>query len=162
MSVSARDFHDIVRPQISAKIGGGDLVQVEGQDSQWDTLAAVDAWQILPDGAGMRALAARVQWTPSSFQTWTVRRSLLSGHRTEWPKISEIDPTILRPALHIQGYIDTPGGQLVDAACIRTSQLVQLILGDHYWIQPNGQDGTEFACVSWDEAERQGMEVWRV
>lgn len=113
LTKSAAAFRDIVWPNISAGLGGGDLVPVESVASagfvkDLDVLAGVDAWQLVRP-SGIRPLASRVQAGWGRMNTFTIRWSLPSGGRTEIDKrIAAIRDGYLYPAVTVQAYLDCP------------------------------------------------------
>jgi hypothetical protein len=166
ISASALDFRAKVWPLFADHLGGGELVPVETvTDSAFtkllDTQSGIDAWQVLGSG-GIRGLASRVQWGPTCWESWTVRTNRVTGARTEIDKLLEVDATLLRPAYHIQAYLSGPGGVVLGAACIRTTDLVRMLLaGVHGPERRNPVDGALFVPIWWDAASRE-CEVWQI
>lgn len=166
MTQSAQDFKAVVWPRLAPGLGGGELIPVETvTDSPFarllDMEAGIDAWQLLQTG-GMRAIASRVQWGLTCWETWTIRRRRINGSQTEYDKLINADLTLARPGLHIQAYLARRGGPLLGAACIRTADLIRLLLaGKHGEERVNGQDGVPFIPVHWDMAMDQGYTVWK-
>jgi hypothetical protein len=166
ISASALDFRELVWPRFAAALGGGSLVPVESvTDSAFakllDTQAGIDAWQVVGTG-GLRGVASRVQWGGTCWDSWTVRTQRVSGARTERDKLIDPDFTLIRPSYHIQAYVDGRGGRLLAAACIRTNDLVRMVLGGLVGPErTNPVDGARFVPVWWDAAEQEGFQVWR-
>ncbi|MEI2454852.1 hypothetical protein [Lysobacter firmicutimachus] len=170
LSDSARDFQDIVWPQIAALplIQGGDLRPVEAVAEknfrdELDLLSGIDAWHILDGRAGMRGIASRVQWG-QAHSSFTIRTRVASGQETEFHKrlraIRNIDEGHLYPHLTVQAYLDERKGQLLAAAVVRTRELIETAavlvekrerlrpLPHLYGFRPNA-DGTEFLYLNW-------------
>jgi hypothetical protein len=141
---SAEALRRLVWPMIAERVGGGDLLPVEGvpddlMRKSLDTIAGVDALQILGDGSGMRAIGSRVQGTKRGlqpFNTFTVRYDLPSQSKTEWQKRREAlaDPSLglLYPALTVQAYCEEPGPsgapfeRVLTAAVVHTNDLIRV------------------------------------
>lgn len=140
---SARVLREVVWPVISERIGGGRLISVEtvtsaGFAREIDTLAGVDAWQVI-DGRGMRGLASRVQAGPAAlnedgepWNTFSVRYRLPSGRPTEYHKRrAEIEGARLgwlRPHLTCQAYVtDWLSPQMLAAAVAMTEDIILAI-----------------------------------
>lgn len=165
MGASALDFRERVWPIVSRYLGGGDLIPVEAvTDSLFakllDSQAGIDGWQLVGSG-GIRGIASRIQWGATCWRSWTIRTRTTSGARTEYDKLVDADGTLLRPAYHVQAYLDQRGGAVLAAGCIRTNDLIRLLLaGRHGPERRNPTDGTYFVPVWWDDAASD-YEVWR-
>jgi hypothetical protein len=165
MRQSNEDFVRVVWPAIGDRIGGGTIVPVETVvEHQFakdlDILAGVDVWQKLDGDLGMRGIASRVQWGHSVYRTFTIRRSLPSGHDTEYQKRRyAIDGKrgLLYPHVTIQAYLDSKGGDLMAVAACRTSDLIDLC--DEGRVRQNGNDGKTFYYVNWADFEMKGRPI---
>lgn len=166
IAASARDFRDIVWPCFAERFQHGSLIPVESvTDSNFtrllDQQSGIDAWHVVSTG-GIRGIASRVQWKGRFWESWTVRTRLRSGRPTEYHKLTTLDMTLLRPAYHIQAYLVQPGGPLRGAACMETTGLIRMLLaGKHGKELPHPDGQSWFVPVWWDDAEREGLEVWR-
>jgi len=170
LSASARDFQDIVWPQISTTplVNGGVIRPVEAVaemnfKDDLDLLAGIDAWQIQHSPTAMRGIASRVQWG-GCHESFSIRTKLPSGSETEFQKrlraIQNIDDGHLYPHLTIQSYLNRREGQLLAAAAVKTKDLIEnakiLVENrdrlsyrpDFYGFITNG-DGTEFLYMKW-------------
>ncbi|AKJ28711.1 hypothetical protein [Caldimonas brevitalea] len=173
LSDSARDFQDIVWPQVSRLplVGGGTLRPVEAVAAsnfrdELDLLAGIDAWQIQHSSSGIRGLASRVQWG-RDHDSFSIRLKLPSGKETEYHKrlhaIERKDEGFLFPHLTIQAFLDKKGGRLLSAAAIKTEDLMAAAQSlverkerDHlkncpklYGFKRNA-DGSEFVFMAWE------------
>lgn len=81
---SVYDFYRLVLPILS-QLTGWRFVAVEGIVSDkhkdlvhlFDTLAGIDLFVITPNG--IRGVANRVQWSPVSYNTFTIRKERWTG-----------------------------------------------------------------------------------
>lgn len=165
MGLSARYFRDEVWPLFEERLGGGRLVPVESvTDSEFakllDTQAGIDGWQLVSDG-GIRGIASRVQ-VGRCWRSWTIRTKTRYGGKTERDKLLDVDLTLLRPSLHIQAYTASLREPPSAAACIRTADLIRLLVATSSREMSNPQDGNLFVPIWWDDALAQGYEVWKV
>ena len=139
MSDSSYDFQRTVWPYVCPKIGGGELVMVEGHASDamramLDMQAGIDGWHV-HSTEGLRGIGSRVQWLKTGvrpFNTFTVRRSRASGAETEYEKRCRAiygHGGYLYPHLTIQAYIREPRrqGDLVSLGIARTCDVVEYI-----------------------------------
>jgi hypothetical protein len=161
LSASAQDFLQVVVPAIRPLIGNGRIEPVESTVTadfrrDLDVLAGIDAWQIVEQDGRMRGLASRVQWGPKVWRSFTVRVARPNGARTE--KAKRIDAFLrpqggwLLPALTIQAYLLRPGGPLIEAGVIRTTDLLDFIIRNPCQ-RPlhNPSDGVLFEPYWWDD-----------
>lgn len=152
---SAYDFQRAVWPVIGDRVGGGDVKHVESVASEGfardlDTMAGIDAWQILSNGRGIRGIASRVQWG-RPYRTFTVRRTTGNGGRTEYDKRLDAitsDRGLVYPHLTIHAYVTARRtGSLLAAAAVRTDELIRLC--DESRVRTNRDDGSTFFWVPW-------------
>jgi len=143
---SAGHFRRFVWPAIAPHIGGGVIESVEeaapeGRASAFikslDTLAGIDVWQVV-QGAGIRGIASRVQYTPrkyKAFETLTVRALTQVGSaETEFRKITRIvhrhNKGFLAPGLvchaYLRGEKDNAEG-LIHALLVRASDFYPVV-----------------------------------
>lgn len=164
MSLSAAYFRSQVWPLFADRLGGGELVPVESvTDSEFakllDTQAGIDGWQAVSTG-GVRGIASRVQ-IGTCWESWTIRSHLSSGRPTERDKLINADITLLRPSFHIQAYTESLHLPPAGAACIRTADLIRLLMVSTDGEMTNPVDGNRFVPVWWSDAIVQGYQVWR-
>lgn len=180
LSDSAHDFLRVVWPAISPWCRGGELKPVEAIapaqfERQLDTLAGIDAWQIIDD-AGIRGICSRVQWMPKKadgtydfYKTFTVRKRRTNGVSTEWEKrtlaLANKEAGFIRPALIVHAYVQMPRrmGELIYVCMCRADDLFSLakdeMEGAAWYPQRNGQDGNEFAVFRVDWLRRLDVKV---
>jgi hypothetical protein len=156
ISRSSTAFLDVVWPQIGPVFGGGQIIPVETvTDSEMakllDTRAGIDMWLVLGDS--MYGLASRVQWSDTSWDTFTVRRSLPSGASTEFDKRRHaITSGALYPRLTVQAYVSKDGSQLLSAAAIDTRHLIEMAERyDHQ--RRTAPGGNQFVYINWEQCE---------
>lgn len=145
MSLSKLCFENSVWNICAGYLGGGALMQMEGSpDSKLatvlDTLAGVDAWQIMK--TGMRGIASRVQTVPNGskpFNTFTVRLARESGASTEYEKRryaidswgEDVSFTgcreLLYPAITIQAYAHAWDGPVVSIGMAYTRDVIDFV-----------------------------------
>ncbi|MCP4677294.1 MAG: hypothetical protein GY854_17630 [Deltaproteobacteria bacterium] len=177
LSRSAGVFIDVVWPEISPLIGGGDYRSVESEkandlEHSLDTAAGIDGFQHLP-GGDMRSIASRVSYTDKPFDTFTIRYRRLNNKKTEWSKRQKAeapdDVGCLTPMLTIQAYVSQDGTELLSARIISTADLIeytekwlQANRADRLLVRTNSDDGTKFLVVPWSglEAEDVPMTRW--
>ncbi|MGD9749717.1 MAG: hypothetical protein AB7W59_01860 [Acidimicrobiia bacterium] len=139
---SSRAFQDFVWPVVEKVCGGGRLTLVEnstarGLAKEFDTLAGIDAWQLLDDRGFMRGIASRVQEIRPGrepYPTFTIRSCRFGGAATEFEKrlsaIRDRDSGALYPALTIQAYVRTwQYGPLLAAGVARTVDIFNHLAG---------------------------------
>lgn len=174
LSRSAADFQEIVWPVISDWFGGGELVPVEsvtaaGFSKELDMLAGIDAWQIKGNDL-IRGIGSRVQWIRDGGKRWdtfSVRRSRISGVKTEYEKrlyaIEHPHAGWLLPALTVQAYLRDTTRELLSVAAIFTPDLIQHIHkgveGIDYGVRPNADGRSDFYYVDWHILEARGMPI---
>lgn len=163
ISRSARQFRDLVWPQIGPLIGGGDLIPVEsvtesGFAKQLDWVG-IDAW-VIRAGPHMLGLASRVhKWM--GYETFTIRlRTDYGTTTTEYQKrvLALVTPGAICPHWTIDSYIKD--GRLVCAAAAATREVIAAV---HHigWADTN-YNGGRFWAVPWDELAESGATVIRV
>lgn len=164
---SARDFETIVWPEIKHWCRGGRLVQMEdpaalGLAKDWDTLAGIDAWQVVQD-VGIRGIASRVQWSPKPWHSFTVRTVRSSGYTTEMEKrlgALREDAGWLFPALTVQAYLPARGrGPLLYACMARTMDLYTYVENHRPPTRVNPVDGNVFSVLWVDNLRAHGVNV---
>lgn len=127
---SARDFLEVVWPQIRNWFGNGELIPVEAvTESEMakclDRNAGIDAWYIETEN-GIRGIASRVQWG-KDWKTFTVRIKTVFGSRTEYQKLSNaIKNDWLYPYWFVQAYL-TESKKLLNVARCKTKDLIEYI-----------------------------------
>lgn len=162
---SARDFKNIVWPEVAEWLGSGELIPAESVTDSYfckilDMYSGIDAWQVV-NNKGIRGIASRVQWGEINWKTWTIRYEKQSGAKTEYHRLMNLDTTLLKPSYHIQAYINKKGGELMGVACIKTEDLISMLTSKDYGSsRPNPEDGTLFLPVYWDRARELGFDVF--
>ena len=129
------------------------IIQIEGEFKQLleslDIYGGFDWW--VKFDKGIRGLASRIQWVEKSWDTWTIRKSKLSGNKTEYQKRTDaIAFEYLYPYYTLQAYITEDGGKLLSYAIAKTKDVISHIKED----QVRGQsDGTKFYYVKWEDVK---------
>ncbi|MXV07208.1 MULTISPECIES: hypothetical protein [unclassified Xanthomonas] len=171
LSQSALDFQTRVWPHIAShpRIGGGELHLVEANVDtalarDLDTLAGIDAWQVVGNRIGMRSIASRVQWGQDR-RTFSIRYRKPSGAETEYEKrlaaIRHPELGLSYPHLTVQAFLDERGGRVCSVAAITTEHLIlqaEKLLGWGRLVDGSDRrfglrrlpDGTEFLYMHWD------------
>lgn len=179
LEASKSDFLDVVWPAIKQWCGKGELVPCEGEVSdrlktQFDTLAGVDAWQII-DGVGMRGIASRVQPVASGrpWNTYTIRTARPSGAPTEYEKRLDAiksDRGLLYPALTVQAYVvktivdyktKKTAATLESVAVVKTKDLFLYVEKNRAKYRDRSvHDGSaKFIAIPWADLERDKVDV---
>lgn len=174
---SAKRFLDIVWPTMAPLCGGGAIMPVESSSSTdlkaaMDQLAGIDAWQLCKAEGRMRGLASRVQPSPFSYGTFTVRYTRTSGAETEYVKrkhtLELASEGWLWPWFTLQAYVHPHTHQLVAAAVVQTRELFWYI-EEQLRLHPedrdlrfdrNRQDGNVFLVIPWERLARTAQPVW--
>ena len=155
---SASDFQRLVWPALGRYLGGGRIVHVETITEtafarDLDFLTGIDAYQVTGNQRGIRGIASRVQWGPTAWRTFTVRRSTGNGGKTEYAKRKDAIESgrgLLYPHLTIQAYVSgRPNGRLLAAAAVRTDELIAMCAESRVRTTP--ADGSTFYWVPWSE-----------
>lgn len=118
-------------PKIKDELGGGELIAVEGDNSQiarmLDTCSGIDFIQAMPDG-GLRSLATRVSFGTKNWATFTIRYSRPSENITEYHKrCRDLLHSYLSPHLTLQAYFEPQTQKLLSCAAIKTLDLYKHI-----------------------------------
>jgi hypothetical protein len=172
LTESADLFLRLVWPAVAPMVRGGQMVPVEsvadaGMTKDLDTLAGIDAWQMLRSDCCMRGIASRVQ-PDKDWSTFTIRYSRATGAETEFKKrLRAIRDGMLYPALTIQGYVGREKASLLSAAVIRTADLFRFVeehIEESAWQKPPrmrtvGVDRNKFVAVPWAELQSAGINV---
>lgn len=144
LSRSKKAFQGLVWPELN-KFLKGKLDIVEGsqdkRDFDMDTQSGVDYWWV-ENGAGRTGLSSRVQADDGRrgfpYNTFTIRRSRITGTRTEYQKLVEARKNRrLYPALMIQSYITAwDDGELISFALAYTDSILDYIAKGKAGIKP--------------------------
>lgn len=146
-------FLKYIKPVLVEKLMADKIEIVEGDikelTNDWDVIAGIDYW-FINNKKGIRGIASRIQFNCSkSWNTFTIRKSKLSGAKTEYQKRKEaIENDWLYPYWVIQGYLDK-NGSLLSFALARTKDVIKMI--DNGFCETNvNPDGTVFYVVYWE------------
>lgn len=174
MTESSYAFKTYVWPKVGPWCGEGRLEIVESSTANgllrdFDTLAGIDAWQLLDDRGFMRGLASRVQVGAAQWRTFTVRKSRSSGAKTEFAKrleaIEKRREGALYPVLTIHAYVqDYRHGPLLSVAMVYTADLyeyLKLQISEGR-AKTRKTSNAEFYWVPWEElaASRVQIRMW--
>jgi hypothetical protein len=180
LSDSAYDFVRVVWPAIKDACGGGDLQPVEAVapkefEKQLDTLAGIDAWQII-NGKGIRGISSRVQWPDKGpggidgwWETFTIRASRSNGSTTELEKrirALKSKSGFIRPALLVHAYVQKPRREgLLNYVCmVRADELFALATEEHavdvWYSKTNPADGNKFSVFEVIRLRENGIKVF--
>lgn len=154
---SSKDFVEVVWPQVSGPLGGGDLIPVETVTANHfatilDRTAGIDAWIVQRD-RHVFGLGSRVQWMREDqvpYKTFTVRLKLPSGRPTEYAKRQDQIATrgSIYPEWTAQAYLADGDRRLLTAALASTRDVIAAVtLGVGF--ERSNPDGTRFWCVPW-------------
>lgn len=163
---SSEDFLKLVWPVIGPQFG--EIIPVETVTAnsfarELDARAGIDNWLIGIDGH-MRGLASRVQWTESSYDTFTIRIRARFGGPTEYHKRKKEIATdgALTPHYVCHAYVSTNRLRLVAVALGRMRDIIAAIDdGVGFAMRPNG-DGTQGWALPWQSLLERNVpiEVW--
>ncbi len=138
LSWSTENFKTLIWPELN-KVLQGKLDSIEGserdQDLDIDRQSGVDYWWVEKD-AGRTPISSRVQVDDGRkgfpYNTFTVRRSRVTGTRTEYQKLIEArENRRLYPSIAIQGYItQKQEGELVSFGVAYTDKILDYIAGN--------------------------------
>jgi hypothetical protein len=163
LSKSAKDFIQIVYPQIQNWFKKGKLVEVQAVTNSemsilLDQLAGIDAWYI-ETNKGIRGLASRVQYE-GNYQTFTVRKERETGARTEFEKLKyAINNNCVYPYWFCQAYLKY--GQIQSVALCKTVDLINYIEQGKEWkdyviLTASKFGRSTFFAVSWQKFAEKG------
>jgi hypothetical protein len=168
ISKSSEDFLRFVWPAIGAPFG--DVVPVETVTAnqfaaELDRRAGIDVW-LIGVGGDMRGLASRVQWTDSSYDTFTVRVRSRYGRATEYHKRkAEIasNGASISPYYFVQGYVSKDRTHLVAAAIARMRDVIKAVELDMGRLMPANGDGSQGFAVPWHKLQElnASIQIWR-
>jgi hypothetical protein len=160
---SSQDFLRLVWPAIGGEFGEVIPVETVTANSfarELDMRAGIDAWLVSVDGH-MRGLASRVQWTNSSYNTFTVRVRTRYGRPTEYHKrkaeLAAMVPAIT-PHYFVQGYVSMDRTRLVAAAIAPMRSVIQAVDEEIGWLMKPNPDGTQGWAVPWESVSPR--KVW--
>jgi hypothetical protein len=171
MAKSSRAFVQYVWPAVSAWCGIGRLEMVESSTARglvrdFDTLAGIDAWQLLDHRGFMRGIASRVQEGDRNWRTFTVRSRRHNGARTEFEKrleaLRDRRSGAIYPALTIHGYVrDFESGPLLGAAVVRTIDLYEYLdmQVEAATARTRSTTNADFYYESWDRLAEFGVQL---
>lgn len=171
MASSSLAFVTHVWPAVAAWCGDGRLEMVEdstarGLAKEFDTLAGIDAWQLLDDRGYMRGIASRVQAGDRNWRTFTIRSRRHNGSRTEFEKrlesIRDRRAGAIYPALTIQAYVrDFVRGPLLGAAVVRTLDLFEYLDAqiEAGTVETNSTTNADFYVLRWPTMVDFGVQV---
>jgi hypothetical protein len=140
----------------------------EKMAEELDQTAGVDSWNVKHDDT-IRGVASRVQYIETSQLngppgTFTIRKSLPSGAKTEFQKrLDAIRKDALYPVWTVQAYLDRPDGRLMEVGRVKTKNLIEHINGgseddgDYFVKDPPGE--ASFYIVKWSKLESLGIGV---
>jgi len=162
---SARDFEDVVLPQLRHWLPQGEVLSVERHThvpalAVVDQLAGIDYWLVADTLLG---LASRVQYRTAR-DSFTVRSGKVNGARTELAKrTATLAGEGVGPHYTVQGYVAEPGGRFLLGLVVRTADLFAFMAAHPELVQHrrNLEDGTRFDVVWATDLEDAGVPVWR-
>lgn len=167
---SQQAFIQLVWPCVKYFLGNGLLKSVElytekGFARELDTLAGVDAWQVMNE-EGIRALAQRTQKIKAGyepFNTFTIREKRLTGAKTEFEKLTRaiiVEPQrgFLHPAITCQAYVDEDLTQCLSACLVRTKDLISFA-HSHYDSLPRNYHDNDFLIVPWGRLKEEKVPI---
>ena len=164
---SAYDFLKVVFPaMVEQGFLSGELIPVESVTTsemtrRLDMLSGIDSWAIKePDG--ITGIASRVQWGWKPFNTFTIRKSRLSGVSTELEKRQraiESNGQYLYPYWTVQAYLTQVHGQLLTIGMARTMDVVEIITKYPNKERPTKDGGAVFGYCEWDMMQFEGYDV---
>ena len=122
-------------------------------------VAGIDTWQFNNREKWIRGLACRVQWGTTDWQSFTIRKSRISGTKTEYEKRLDALTNgrgFLFPPLTVQAYLKQRRmGPVMSIGIAKTVNIMRWIHchRDEVKVQTNPIDGTEFYVVFWRDIE---------
>jgi len=158
MELTAKYMTELVYPQIQ-KLGWikGELYSIENNPDDTlkmlDTRSAIDGFIL--ESNGSIPISTRCQYG-TSYSTFTIRRSLRSGKKTEYDKVSYAinHPGYTYPHFYIHAYLTSKyNGKLISMGMARTKDIYPLISEDNINSAP---DGNTFYFVRWDALTANG------
>lgn len=143
-------FESVVWPAMREHVGAGNIYSLEMRDDEHsrklDMEAGIDSY--IEYMGGLYPMATRVR-RGTCFNDFTIRRSIASGHDTEYQKVQRaLERQSMHPRFQCTGYVDS-GGNLRAAAFIETGVLWAMAARVTPTIHHNG-DGTSFQAIAFD------------
>ena len=171
---SAHDFTHIVWPQLKA-VGWltGIMMPVEAvtddaMKEYLDRLAGIDLW-VINDDKGITGLASRIQWGARAWNSFTVRRTRVTGAATEWEKrrtAMASQGQYIYPYWSCQAYITVrPNrvngrlascGQLLSMGLARTEDIFDYLEHAQVAHRETHSDGNTFFVAWWNQMQGAG------
>ena len=126
---SSKALLEIVWPEMSLELGGGELIPVETSAIEslakyLDQKSGIDAWQVCRNDQ-IRGIASRVQFGDNCWSSFTVRYKRDSGAKTEYEKRRSAihsKTNFIYPDITIQAYVG--GSLLLGYGAIKTIDLI--------------------------------------
>jgi hypothetical protein len=160
MAWSSVLFLDRVWPLCKGRLGGGELMQMEGRPDtelarMLDMRAGIDGWHLRDEG--MRGIASRIQ-KGNDWRTFTIRMKRDSGATTEYEKRNTaINGGWIYPRITIQAYAQTEKGPILSIGIAYTSDIIGFINKGLHRIR-NINNAT-FAVCEWIKMKTNGYRV---
>ena len=137
-------------------------VTTDGFKKDLDTLAGIDAWQVIREHSAIRGIASRIQPVTTPYNTFTIRYRCRSGAETEYAKrlraIEKAERGWLFPHLTVHAYINIARDRVLSVGVVSTRQLFlyaqQWLESERAYIKVNTMDGNLFIVVPWQALQR--------
>jgi hypothetical protein len=164
MTWSSALFCEQVWPLMRDKVGGGEIMQMEGRPDMelaktLDMRAGIDSWHVMQSG-GIRGIASRIQAGDKVWASFTVRHSRDNGAETEYQKRLDAikkNNGQLFPYLTVQAYARTTNGPIMAVGICITADLFRYITDGHAKL--NRTNNASFFVCYWDDMKRRGYRV---
>lgn len=177
LNESSHDFIHVVLPRLR-KMGviTGDVIPVEAVTTQeiaryLDMLAGIDLW-LIEEKNGITGLGSRIQWGPSTYNTFTIRETRSTGVETElskrlraihsagqyiYPYWSSQAYITKRPA-RVNGELESQG-DLLSVGIARTEDICHMVV-EGLGTRLRNPDGNTFVAVSWERVRCLGYIIY--
>lgn len=160
-----KQFIDVFRGDVTEVLKGSieivECITADNMARVLDTLGGIDAWHIRKE-VGIRGIALRVQTSPFSFRTFTIRKSRESGAKTEYEKRKlAIEKNYLYPYLTFQAYVKH-SNEPIEWAIAKTEDIIKMIDNGKCTVRHTNPDKigqAEFYVVSWDAMKNNGYPI---
>ena len=152
---SSKQFEELCIPELK-NLTGCEFMCIEGNHNiksqkMLDIMAGIDSW-MYKEEYGVIGIASRIQ-KGMNWETFTVRKSRVSGVKTEFDKVSKaIENGTIYPLYTVQAYVKN--NEIEGMAICITKSLYQLIKDGKYKKRQTGpnQDGQAcFYAVKWSD-----------
>lgn len=156
LDLSMSQFDELIRPVLPQLFGSCEFIRTEGSPEEiakiLDQNIGIDG--LIKKGSVYYGLGSRIQSGSGVWNTFTIRKSRVSGHITELEKLRRaIKNDAMRPHFTMHAYVTN--NELKSIGVVRTRDLVEYI-DNHECKTRFAYDGkAEFVYVNWGDISKE-------